>query len=218
MELQVDLRGTALSGLRPRIALPDLRRTSIDLVADAVAQVKPDISAIPADHGTVTIVFSDIENSTLRADMLGDQLWFDLLSGCNRIVRRQVSAFGGKEIKSQGHGFMLTFPSFRSAVQSMVAVQQDIVRHNLERPDQEFHIRIGLHVGEAIVDDGGDLFGRHANLAARVANEATGGEILVSSLVRQIVEARGDLEFGEPRTAELKGLVGQHELSPILWS
>jgi pSer/pThr/pTyr-binding forkhead associated (FHA) protein len=96
MELQVDLRGTALSGLRPRTALSDLRRTSIDLVADAVAQVKPDISAIPADHGTVTIVFSDIENSTLRADMLGDQLWFDLLSGCNRIVRRQVSAFGGK--------------------------------------------------------------------------------------------------------------------------
>lgn len=218
IELVTDLRGTAVSGLGPAQALPDLRRTSIDLVADAVAQAKPDIAAMPADHGTVTIVFSDIENSTLRAEMLGDQAWFDLLSAHNRIVRHQVSQFGGKEIKSQGDGFMLTFPSSRSAVQSMIEVQRDIIRHNDETPEQEFRIRIGIHVGEAIVGDGGDLFGKHVNLAARVANEATGGEILVSSLVRQIVEARGDLEFGEPRKAELKGIAGQHMLSPILWS
>lgn len=173
---------------------------------------------MPADHGTVTIVFSDIENSTLHAERLGDQAWFDLLSTHNQIIRRQVSAFGGKEIKSQGDGFMLTFPSSRSAVQSMVAVQQDIVQHNASRPQQEFHIRIGMHVGEAIVDDGGDLFGKHVNLAARVANEATGGEILASSLVRQIVEARGDIKFGEPRTAELKGIAGTHVLTPIHWS
>ena len=162
---------------------------------------------MPADHGTPTIVFSDIENSTLHAERLGDQAWFDLLSTHNQIIRRQVSAFGGKEIKSQGDGFMLTFPSSRSAVQ-----------HNASRPQQEFHIRIGMHVGKAIVDDGGDLFGKHVNLAARVANEATGGEILASSLVRQIVEERGDVKFGEPRTAELKGIAGTHVLTPIHWS
>ncbi|MGY9072515.1 MAG: adenylate/guanylate cyclase domain-containing protein [Acidimicrobiales bacterium] len=162
---------------------------------------------MPADHGTPTIVFSDIENSTLHAERLGDQAWFDLLSTHNQIIRRQVSAFGGKEIKSQGDGFMLTFPSSRSAVQ-----------HNASRPQQEFYIRIGMHVGKAIVDDGGDLFGKHVNLAARVANEATGGEILASSLVRQIVEARGDVKFGEPRTAELKGIAGTHVLTPIHWS
>ena len=94
------------------------------------------------------------------------------------------------------------------------------LRHggHTQRPEQEFRIRIGMHVGEAIVGDGGDLFGKHVNLAARVANEATGGEILISSLVRQIVEARGDLEFGEPRTAELKGIAGSHVLTPVDWN
>jgi adenylate cyclase len=217
IELETDLRGTMVSGMGGRQALPDLRRTSIDLVADAIAQVKPDIASMPVEHGTITIVFSDIENSTLRAEMLGDQAWFDLLNAHNRIVRNQVERHGGKEVKSQGDGFMLTFPSSRGAVQCMIDVQKDIDRHNGDKPEQEVHIRIGLHVGEAIVGDGGDLFGKHVNLATRVANEANGGEILVSSLVRQIIEARGDIEFGEPRTAELKGLAGTHILTPILW-
>jgi class 3 adenylate cyclase len=217
IELEADLRGTMVSGVGGGRGLPDLRRTSIDLVADAVAQVRPDVASIPAEHGTVTIVFSDIENSTLRAEMLGDQAWFELLTAHNRIVRHQVQRHGGKEVKSQGDGFMLTFPSARAAVQCTIDIQRDIRRHNTERVDQEFHIRIGMHIGEAIVGDGGDLFGKHVNLAARVANEAGGDEILVSSLVRQIVEARGDIEFGEPRTAELKGLAGTHILTPITW-
>jgi len=217
IELETDLRGTMISGMGSGPALPDLRRTSIDLVADAVAQARPDVESMPAEHGTVTIVFSDIENSTLRAEMVGDQAWFDLLSAHNRIVRHQVQRHGGKEIKSQGDGFMLTFPSSRGAVQSMIEVQRDIERHNETQPDQDFRIRIGIHVGEAIVGDGGDLFGKHVNLAARVANEATGGEILVSSLVRQIVETMGDISFGDPRTAELKGIAGSHILTPVLW-
>ena len=55
----------------------------------------------------------------------------------------------------------------------------------------------GLHTGEVIQDDD-DLFGKHVVLAARIANEARCGEILVSSLVREIVDARGDLRFGDP--------------------
>ena len=61
----------------------------------------------------------------------------------------------------------------------------------------------------------GDLFGRHVNLAARVADQATGGEILVSSLVKEIVASRGDIVFGESRTAELKGLTGTHTMYPV---
>jgi class 3 adenylate cyclase len=54
-------------------------------------------------------------------------------------------------------------------------------------------------------------------MASRVADQADGGEILVSSLVREIVEPRGDIVFGEPRSAALKGLAGEHRLHPILW-
>ena len=65
--------------------------------------------------------------------------------------------------------------------------------------------------------DDGDLCGKHVVIAARVANAAHGGEILVSSLVREIVEARGDLRFGDARTVELKGLGGSWTVHPIVW-
>ena len=81
----------------------------------------------------------------------------------------------------------------------------------------DIRIRVGAHTGEAIADETGDLFGYHVNLAARIANEASGGEILVSSLLKEIVEARGDFAFGEPRRAELKGLTGSFLLYPVSW-
>jgi class 3 adenylate cyclase len=136
----------------------------------------------------------------------------------NGIVRRRLSSHGGHEIKAQGDGFMLTFPSARRAVQCMIAIQRDFAQHAVDHPDQLILVRMGLHTGEVIVGDDGDLFGKHVNFAARVANEAVGGEILVSSLLRQIVETMGDLEFGEPRQAELKGIGGAHTLYPIVWN
>lgn len=196
---------------------PNLRMTSIDLVAVAVAESPPDLAASGADQGTLTIVFSDIESSTQLAEELGDERWFALLSVHNELVRRQVSRHGGNEIKAQGDGFMLTFPSARAAVRCLSDVQTDLVTHNTTHPDQEIRVRVGIHTGEVIADNDGDLFGLHVNLAARVANEAHGGEILVSSLVRDLIESRGDVVFGDPRTALLKGLAGEYTMFPILW-
>jgi adenylate cyclase len=217
VRLYSDFRSTVIAG---ELVVPvvDLRKTSIDMVADAVAESPPDLTTSGATQGTVTIVFSDIESSTARAEQLGDEDWFSLLSKHNSIVRTQVRIFGGTEIKAQGDGFMLTFPSARSAVQCMVAVQQDLAAHNDAKPDERVMVRVGLHTGEAIADNDGDLFGKHVIVAARVANEAVGGEILVSSLVHEIIEARGDIEFGESRASELKGLTGIHTMFPIRWS
>ena len=78
-------------------------------------------------------------------------------------------------------------------------------------------VRMGLHIGEAIVDDTGDLFGRHVIIAARIANLAEGGEILVSSLVKEIVAARGDIVFGPARDVVLKGLEGTCTVHPLDW-
>jgi class 3 adenylate cyclase len=54
-------------------------------------------------------------------------------------------------------------------------------------------------------------------LAARIAAQAGGGEILVSGLVRDLLAPAGEFVFAAPRTAELKGLAGTHELVPVLW-
>ncbi len=65
---------------------------------------------------------------------------------------------------------------------------------------------MGVHTGEVLARDDGDLFGKHVVVAARIGALADGAEILVSSLVRQIVEPRGDLAFASARDVELRGL------------
>ncbi|MGI9609790.1 MAG: adenylate/guanylate cyclase domain-containing protein, partial [Acidimicrobiia bacterium] len=211
-----DPRSTMVAGSNA-VALPaNLRQTSIELVADAVTEAQVDLSR-SADQGTISIVFSDIESSTQRAEALGDERWFELLSIHNEIVRREVAAHHGTEIKAQGDGFMLTFPSARGAVRCMANIQRLLADHSESDPANAVRVRVGIHTGEAIADEDGDLFGRHVNRAARIANEADGGEILVSALVREIIEPRGDVEFGDARVAQLKGLTGPQTMYPIVW-
>ena len=193
-----------------------VRQTSIDAVASVVQRETFDASRLQAQGGTVTIVFSDIESSTELAMKLGDTAWFRVLGAHNQIVRDEVRQHGGREIKSQGDGFMLSFPSARAALRSMIEVQ----RHLASRADQEaadeIRVRIGIHTGEAIADAGGDLFGRHIILASRIANLAEGGHILVSGITKEIAST-GDFKFGEPRQVSLKGIEGDYTVHEVLW-
>jgi class 3 adenylate cyclase len=193
----------------------ELRSTSIDLVAAAVADEQPPVR--PEDSGTVTIVFSDIEDSTRRAVEVGDAAWLEVLKVHNAILRRQVDRFRGTEVKSQGDGFMLVFSSARAAVDAMVEAQRALHAWAHSQPTSAVRVRVGMHTGE-VIRENDDLLGRHVNIAARVGNAARGGEILVSSLVREIVDARGDLRFGDPRTVVLKGLSGEWTLHPVIWT
>lgn len=196
----------------PRAPVEPSSLTSIERVAGAVSGEAADLVRQVATDRTLTIVFTDIESSTEISSTIGDAEWFDVLSNHYELVRNLVAAHGGHEVKSQGDGFMLTFESARRAAYTMAAVQQATE----SSPDQ-VRIRVGMHTGEALADDDGDLFGRHVNMAARVANEAAGAEILLSTITREIVESRGDLHFGESRPVELKGLPGTHRVHPLLW-
>jgi class 3 adenylate cyclase len=68
-----------------------------------------------------------------------------------------------------------------------------------------------------VIKEGDDFFGKHVNLAARVAAQASGGEILASSLLKELTSSSGDIEFGDPRSVELKGLTGVQEMFPVSW-
>ena len=91
----------------------------------------------------------------------------------------------------------------------------ELETHGRSHPTEALRIRIGMHTGEATVENG-DLFRLPFVSAVRIANEARGGEILVSSVVREIVESAGDIRFGDSRAVELTGLSGRHRLHPIL--
>lgn len=159
----------------------DLTRTSIDLVADMVVadEWQPRV-----DAGTLTILFSDIEASTERVSRIGDAAWVEILELHNQLFRDELRKAGGREIQSMGDGFMLTFPSVRRALGFAVAVQTRLAAHEAEDPEKAVRVRIGIHTGEVITDGTGDLFGRHVHKAARVANLASGGQVLVRALLR----------------------------------
>lgn len=194
----------------------EVRATSIGLLAEAVLDLGQ-AGAQPTDAGTVTIVFSDIEGSTVRAVELGDLRWHEVLSVHNQIMRRMLARHHGIETHSLGDGFMMCFRSARSALAFLVDAQRALAAYEAANPLAGLSVRAGVHTGEAVVGDDGDLFGRHVVMASRIADQARGGEILVSSLVREIVEPRGDIVFGTSRSVVLKGLQGEHLVHQILY-
>src|SRR5688572_15523440 len=76
-------------------------RTTIDRIVSWVETEKPDLRRASAPDGTVTLLFSDIENSSRLTERLGDQSWLELLNTHNTIVRAQLGEHGGYEVKSQ---------------------------------------------------------------------------------------------------------------------
>lgn len=216
-------RGTtfAASGsavVRGKTDASGARMTSIDAVADAVDEEGAKIGKL-ADHGgTITIVFSDIESSTEMAISLGDTKWFEVLGEHDEVIRRNLKRYKGTVVKHQGDGFMLTFPGARSAVLCMIDVQREFSRRASKESETPIRVRIGMHTGEAIVDAEGDLFGKHIIMAARIANLAEGGQILASSLTKEITSSRGDLEFGAAQEVTLKGIEGTHHVYEVVWA
>jgi class 3 adenylate cyclase len=189
--------------------------TSIDHVSATVRAERPDLSSHAAPDGTVTILFSDIEGSTMMTERLGDLRWVDVLRAHNAIVREKVAEHGGFEVKSEGDGFMLAFQSARRALQCAIAMQGAFAQRN-ESAKEPVRVRMGLHAGEAI-KEANDFYGRHVILASRIANEALGCQILVSSLLKELTESAGDIRFDEGRELELKGLAGLHRVFAVAW-
>jgi class 3 adenylate cyclase len=205
-DLDEFVQGPAVHGFR-----------ELDLVGRIAADVgrsRPDLSRAVSPDGTVTVLFTDIEGSTQLTEALGDAKWIRVLRAHNTIVKDQVAAHSGIEVKSQGDGFMLAFASAEDALGCAIEIQRALVRAPSD--GHRLRVRIGLHTGEPIREED-DFYGKAVILAARIAAEARGGEILVSQLVRELTERSGLFSFTDPTDVELKGLSGMHSLSAALW-
>jgi class 3 adenylate cyclase len=184
---------------------------SIDMVAAGVSVERPDLSHDTGVDGRVTIVFSDIEGYTATVERLGDDRSQVLLRDHDRLVRQAVASHNGRVVKSQGDGFMMAFTSPADALGCAVDVQLAIEGHDFG--GEEVHLRIGVHAG-SVIHEGDDFFGRTVILAARVADSASGGEILTTSEIREAVP---HLRYGPGRAVALKGLTGTHTVYPVAW-
>jgi adenylate cyclase len=176
------------------------------------------IVRVAAPDGTVTVFFSDIEDSTSMNEQLGDAEWMRVLDAHDKVVRSQVSRHGGHVVKTQGDGFMVVFGEPAAAVQAAVGIQTALTTgpgRRLRRAPVK--VRIGIHVG-AVVSRDGDYFGRNVAMAARVAAQAGGGEILISDAVRSALGEQDEFVLERGREVELKGLGEAHLLWMVKWS
>jgi len=189
--------------------------TTVDEVAATVGEERPSLRPAAAPDGTVTMLFSDIEGSTQVNERLGDVRWLELLRLHHAIVREQIAVNGGYEVKSQGDGFMVAFASARRAVDCARGINREIDAQLGTHPDGPIRLRIGLHTGEAIKEET-DFYGKNVVLAARITDQAQGGEILASSVVKQLTESSGDVRFEDERELELNGLAGKHTVYRVI--
>nr|MBA2726206.1 AAA family ATPase [Actinomycetota bacterium] len=166
-------------------------------------------------EGTVTLLFTDVEGSTALTSRSGDAAGRALLRDCEDLIREQVTAHGGREIKALGDGLMVAFSSARRAVGCAVNIQKALqTKHNSS--SNGLQVRMGLNAGEAI-HEGDDLFGSAVNAAARIATKAKGGEILVSEVVKALAGRVPDVEFSDRGRIKLKGFDDRFRLYEVAW-
>jgi pimeloyl-ACP methyl ester carboxylesterase len=154
-------------------------------------------SVLVVDRVLSTVMFTDIVDSTKQAGARGDLAWRDLLEAHDKTVRRELSRFRGKEVKSLGDGFLATFDGPARAIHCANAIRESLRR--LDVP-----VRIGVHTGEVELAEN-DVRGIAVHIASRVANIGRADDVLVSRTVKDLVAGSG-IRFEDFGTHALKGI------------
>jgi class 3 adenylate cyclase len=173
-------------------------REITDQIVDALEEFLTGKHSEPdPDRVLATVLFTDIVGSTRRATELGDRDWRILLTRHNETVRQELARHRGREIKTLGDGFLATFDGPARGVRCANAIIEKLRPLGID-------VRCGLHTGEIEIGRD-DVGGIAVHTAARVADLAGAGEVLVSSTVRDLVAGSG-LQFHDRGSHTLRGL------------
>jgi YVTN family beta-propeller protein len=135
--------------------------------------------------GTVTFLFTDIEGSTALLKRLGEG-YGSVLADHQRLLREAFATHGGHEIDTAGDSFFVAFRRAKDGVAAAAAAQRALVAH--EWPDGvRVRVRMGLHSGEPVVGEE-RYVGIGVHRAARIGAIGHGGQVLLSSATRELVE------------------------------
>jgi predicted ATPase/class 3 adenylate cyclase len=169
------------------------------------------MSSIPA--GTATFLFTDIEGSTRLLADLGLE-YQNVLARHFQLLGQALTAHGGTEVNTEGDAL---FAAFRSPVDAVLAAAEMQRRLAAEPWPRPVRVRMGLHTGEANLS-GRDYVGMDVNRAARIANAAHGGQVLVSEATHALVDAElpDELRLRDLGTHRLKDLQGRQRLFQLV--
>ncbi len=178
-----------------------------DAVIEEVREFLTGVRFAPdPDRVLATVMFTDVVGSTARAASLGDRRWRELLDAHDVAVRRQLTAFRGREVKTMGDGFLAAFDGPARAIRCAGAIRD-------AASDLHLPVRVGLHTGEVEVR-GDDIGGVAVHIGQRVSALAQPSEILVSATVKDLVAGSG-IEFEARGEHELKGVPGSWRLFAV---
>lgn len=194
-EADVLLQGVRAAARGDALLSPGVTRRLIG--AFAGAEAPPFRSSSGAGRVLATVMFSDLVSSTERAAEVGDRRWRDVLDRHDDVVRSELDAHGGREIKTTGDGFLALFDAPARGIRCAVGIRAGLRAVGLD-------VRIGLHAGEVELR-GGDVGGIAVNIGARVAESGSAGDVMVSSTVRDLVAGSG-IRFADRGDHTLRGV------------
>jgi class 3 adenylate cyclase len=176
----------------------------VDPLLDEVEAFLTGTRHVPeTDRKLLTVLFTDIIDSTDQLSKLGDRRWREVLERHDALVRTELEIHGGREVKTTGDGFLATFEGPARAIECARAIVGAVPALGIE-------IRAGLHTGECEVI-GDDVAGMAVHIGARIGALAHAGEVCVSGTVKDLVVGSGIL-FSPHGAHELKGVPGEWPL------
>jgi class 3 adenylate cyclase len=174
------------------------------------------VGTVYSEAAVRAIVFTDICGSVAMTHHLGDDGQMQMVREHDAIVRRELSANGGREVKHTGDGVMAAFTAITAAVGFAAAVQQALHTRN-QVETVPLHVSIGISAGEPVTDDNNDLFGAAVQLAARLCADASPGEVAVSVAVRELCIGK-PFRFEDRGLLTLKGMPEPTQAYTLAWS
>lgn len=165
--------------------------------------------------GTVTFLFSDVVGSSPVTERRGDREAREFYRRHDEVIRGLAAAFEGHIVRQDGDGFFISFRSTRQALRCAMAIQRGL-RDAYAGLDERAHVRIGMHVGETIEEDG-DYYGTAVNMAARVRAEAAADQIIVTGLVRALASGEPEFHYRFIEETTLRGFQGRIRLYELTW-
>ena len=189
---------------------------TIDVVNEILEFLVPGAEAVAVRNKDTfrTVMFTDVEASTDLVDRLGDAAARDILRRQETVCRQIVARHGGVEIKAMGDGLMVSFTSASAALDAAIDIQRALA-DEFARDDEEVRLRVGINAGEPIAEDD-DLYGTSVITASRIMDAASGGEVMVSSVVRELVAGR-EYQFVGRGQRSLKGFDEPVPVFELMW-
>jgi class 3 adenylate cyclase len=181
----------------------EVDRSAVDRLLGPLIEHPPGEAYV--DTAFRAILFTDITGSTALTQRIGDAAAMQVVNVHDQVVRHALRVYGGTEVKHTGDGLMASFRSVIDAVGCAITVERNFAEQMaaMVGEEQPVTVRIGIAAGEPVTS-GSDLFGAAVQLAARLADRAAPGTIVVSSAVRDLAIGK-DFTFGRPRQVRLKG-------------